>query len=127
MLTVVLISFLIAVLSGMGLGSGGLLVVFLTLLADVPQIRAQGINLLFFLFSSGASMLVHIRKRRLSFAVIALVSVAGLLGALPGSYAALLLPEKLVRTLFGSMLVLSGVTSLLRTKSGKKNEKNAKY
>lgn len=127
MLTVVLISFLIAVLSGMGLGSGGLLVVFLTLLADVPQIRAQGINLLFFLFSSGASMLVHVQKRRLSFAVIALVSVAGLLGALPGSYAALLLPEKLVRTLFGSMLVLSGITSLLRTKSGKKNKKNAKY
>ncbi len=127
MLTVVLLSFLIAVLSGMGMGSGGLLVVFLTLFADIPQIRAQGINLLFFLFSSGASMLVHIQKRHLSFPVIAIVSVAGLLGALPGTYAALLLPEKLVRTIFGCMLVLSGSIALLRTKNGKKNEKNAKY
>ena len=126
MLTVVLISFLIAVLSGMGMGSGGLLVVFLTLLADVPQIRAQGINLLFFLFSSGASMLLHVQKRRLSLTVIAIVAAAGLLGTVPGSYAALLLPEKAVRTLFGLMLAVSGTISLLRTQKGNLNEKNAK-
>lgn len=126
MLTVVLISFLIAVLSGMGMGSGGLLVVFLTLLADVPQIRAQGINLLFFLFSSGASMLLHVQKRRLSFTVIAIVAAAGLLGTVPGSYAALLLPEKAVRTLFGLMLAVSGTISLFRTQKGNLNEKNAK-
>lgn len=126
MTVVVLISLLIAVLSGMGMGSGGLLVVFLTLFADVPQIRAQGINLLFFLFSSGASMLRHISTRSLSFPVIAIVSAAGLLGAIPGTYAALLLPEKLVRTLFGTMLALSGTVSLLRGKGGKLHEKNAK-
>ncbi|MBQ8747351.1 MAG: sulfite exporter TauE/SafE family protein [Clostridia bacterium] len=126
MLTVVLISFLIAVLSGMGMGSGGLLVVFLTLLADVPQIRAQGINLLFFLFSSGASMLLHVQKRRLSFTVIAIVAAAGLIGTVPGSYAALLLPEKAVRTLFGLMLAVSGTISLFRTQKGNLNEKNAK-
>ena len=127
MTVVVVISFLIAALSGMGLGSGGLLVVFLTLFADVPQIRAQGINLLFFLFSSGASMLRHIRTRTLSFPVIAVVSAAGLLGAIPGTYAALLLPEKLVRILFGSMLAVSGTVSLLRgSKRGKMYEKNTK-
>ncbi len=123
---VVLISFLIAVLSGMGMGSGGLLVVFLTLFADVPQIRAQGINLLFFLFSSGASMLRHVNTRTLSLPVIAIVSTAGLLGAVPGSYAALLLPEKLVRTLFGAMLAISGTVSLFRGKESKFHEKNAK-
>ena len=126
MLTVVLISFLIAVLSGMGMGSGGLLVVFLTLLADVPQIRAQGINLLFFLFSSGASMLWHVQKRRLSFPVIAVVAAAGLIGTIPGSYAALLLPEKAVRVLFGTMLAVSGTIALFRTQKGKLNEKKPK-
>lgn len=123
-LLVMLAAFGIAVLSGMGVGSGGLLVVFLTLIADVPQIRAQGMNLLFFLFASGASMLVHIQKRRLSPSVLLLVAAAGLIGSLPGTYAALILPEVLVRRLFGGMLVLSGTVSLLRR--GKPTEKTAK-
>ena len=42
----VFVVFLIAVLSGMGVGSAGLLVAYLTAFADVPQITAQGINLL---------------------------------------------------------------------------------
>ncbi|MBO5670517.1 MAG: sulfite exporter TauE/SafE family protein [Clostridia bacterium] len=121
---VMLAAFGIAVLSGMGVGSGGLLVVFLTLVADVPQIRAQGMNLLFFLFASGAAMLVHVQKRRLSLPVILLLSAAGLIGSLPGTYAALVLPEALVRRLFGGMLVLSGTVSLLRR--GKPAEKTAK-
>jgi len=121
---VIAAAFLIAVLSGMGMGSGGLLVVFLTVFAGVPQIRAQGMNLAFFLFSSGAAMLWHVQKRRLSLPVILLVSAAGLLGALPGTWAALILPEVLIRRIFGGMLLLSGAVSLLRRE--KKPEKNAK-
>ena len=120
-------AFLIAMLSGMGMGSGGLLVVFLTVFAGVPQIRAQGMNLAFFLFSSGAAMLWHMQKRRLSLPMILMVSAAGLLGALPGTWAALILPEVLVRRIFGGMLVLSGTVSLLRRGDrGEKREKNAK-
>ncbi len=121
---VIAASFLIAVLSGMGVGSGGLLVVFLTLFADVPQISAQGVNLVFFLFSSGASMLYHVGKRQFPLLAIVLVSAAGLLGAIPGTYAALLLPEKLVRRLFGGMLVLSGTVSLFKREKGTEKNKN---
>lgn len=124
MLIVMAAAFLIAMLSGMGVGSGGLLVVFLTVFADVPQIRAQGINLAFFLFSSGASMLWHVQKRRLFLPVIGLLSLSGVLGAVPGTYAALLLPEALVRHLFGAMLVLSGTVSLLRRGKREKKSKN---
>lgn len=121
---VIVASFLIAALSGMGVGSGGLLVVFLTLFADVPQISAQGVNLVFFLFSSGASMLYHVGRRQLPLLAIVLVSAAGLLGAIPGTYAALLLPEKLVRRLFGGMLVLSGTVSLFKRKKDTEKNKN---
>ena len=121
---VIVASFLIAVLSGMGVGSGGLLVVFLALFADVPQISAQGVNLVFFLFSSGASMLYHVGRRQLPLLAILLVSAAGLLGAIPGTYAALLLPEKLVRRLFGGMLVLSGTVSLFKREKDTQKNKN---
>ena len=51
MVFTIIASFLIAALSGLGVGGGGLFVVFLALFTEIPQITAQGINLLFFLFS----------------------------------------------------------------------------
>ena len=43
----ILIAVLIAALSGMGVGGGGLLVIWLVLTAGMPAPTAQGINLLF--------------------------------------------------------------------------------
>ena len=48
----VIASFIIALLSGMGIGSGGLFVIYLTFMTNADQLSAQGANLLFFLFSS---------------------------------------------------------------------------
>ena len=46
-------AFLTALLAGMGVGSGGLFVVFLTVFLDYPQLAAQGLNLYFFIFCHG--------------------------------------------------------------------------
>ena len=46
----IIVFFIIATLSGMGVGSAGLLVVWLTVFDSVPQLAAQGLNLFFFLF-----------------------------------------------------------------------------
>ena len=51
------ITFLLAALSGMGVGGGGLFVIYLSLFTDTPQLVAQGMNLLFFLFFSQNSTL----------------------------------------------------------------------
>ncbi|MBQ2767944.1 MAG: sulfite exporter TauE/SafE family protein [Clostridia bacterium] len=98
----------IAVLSGMGVGSGGLLVIYLTLIRDVPQLSAQGINLLFYLCSAGGSLAVHLRRRHLRFPLIALLAGAGLVGAYLGSSLSSRLDPALLRRLFGGMLLISG-------------------
>ena len=41
----IVVYFLIAVLAGMGVGSGGLLIAFLTFVSDVPYENAVGANL----------------------------------------------------------------------------------
>lgn len=105
-------AFLIAILSGMGVGSAGLLVVYLTMIANVPQLMAQGINLVFFLFAASAALCVHILRRKLPFSRVILASLAGMLGALPGVWAAGLLPQNWVRILFGVMLIFSGIRAL---------------
>ena len=104
-------AFLIAILSGMGVGSAGLLVVYLTVVLDVSQLTAQGINLLFFLFTASAALCVHILRRHIPFSRVILAALAGMLGALPGVWTAEILPQNLVRILFGMLLIFAGIRS----------------
>lgn len=110
------VALLIATLSGLGIGSGGLLVIYLTLVEGADQLIAQGINLLFFLFSSSASLFFHLKKRRLFWGVILIMSLAGLVGAAAGSFLALSLPSHILRRLFGGMLTLSGLVVLCKNR-----------
>ncbi len=50
------VGFITALLAGLGIGGGGLLVIYLVLWTNCEQLSAQGINLLFFLFSSASAM-----------------------------------------------------------------------
>ena len=59
----IIVGFLVAMLMGMGVGGGGLFVIFLTLCLNFGQINAQGTNLMFFIITIIASFLVHIKKR----------------------------------------------------------------
>lgn len=84
----------------------------LAFLTELPQLSAQGINLLFFLFSSGSSLIIHIQKRTLCFPAIAVMATAGVLGAWLGSCTAPNLSESLLRRIFGCILIVSGIVSL---------------
>ena len=110
-----LIPFCIAVLSGLGVGSGGLLVIYLTLIEGVPQLRAQGINLVFFIFSAGASMLSHLMHRRLLFPLCILLIACGIPGTLASSYLASVMPSHLLRRIFGAFLVVAGTLTLAKS------------
>ena len=110
----ILASFAIALLSGMGVGSGGLFVIWLTMAENVPQLTAQGLNLLFFIFSSASSLLVHLQKRHIMWGAVLIMTVTGILGALIGGVLTNILDAALIKKLFGGMLILSGLAALLK-------------
>ena len=105
---------LASLLSGLGVGSGGLLVIYLTLAAGMDQQAAQGVNLLFFLFSGGAALAVHAARRHLFPGVILTLVLSGILGSLLGSAMAGAFSPLLLRRMFGGMLVISGILSFRR-------------
>lgn len=111
----IIVFFMIATLSGMGVGSAGLLVVWLTVFDSVPQLAAQGLNLFFFLFSSSASLLIHVKRRKMFWGVIMVMTATGAVGALVGSIIANRFDAALLGKLFGVMLLVSGVLSFTRS------------
>ena len=108
-----LASFGIAVLSGMGVGSAGLFVLYLTAFAGLSQLQAQGLNLVFFLLSAGASFLYHVR-RQIPWGLVAFLILCAVPGSLLGAGLMRRLDSATVRRLFGGMLTLAGGSSLIR-------------
>ena len=104
----------VAILSGLGVGSAGLLVVFLTAVEHLPQLTAQGLNLLFFVFSSGAALLVHMLRIPLLWGCILLLLPGGIAGTFLGTALAHVLPQALLRRLFGFLLIGSGALGLFK-------------
>ena len=116
LLTTMLAAFLSAVLSGLGIGSAGLFVLYLTLAAGFPQPEAQALNLLFFLLSAGAALLLHIRERKIPRRVVLFLIACAIPGALAGSWLVRVLDATLIRKLFGGMLIVTGLPALFRGK-----------
>ena len=112
----IIVSFIIALLSGLGVGGGGLFTVYLALFTSVSQLTAQGFNLLFFLFAAGASVSIQLFRRKILVGAVILMATSGLIGAILGSLATGILPEEWLRKAFGVLLVSSSIYSLVSAK-----------
>lgn len=100
---------------GCGVGGGGLLVAYLTLFREVSQKAAQAENLLFFLFSAGASASVQLlRKSFPRWRPVLLTAASAIPGVALGSAVRNAIPEQALRTVFGAFLLLAGSAVFLR-------------
>lgn len=118
---------LFGMLAGMGIGGGGLLVIYLTLIRSYAQTDAQAINLMFFVFAAAAALSVHLRKRKIDFVLVSVLVVTGVVGSLAGAKLAFVLPRVITRKLFGTMLIVSGIITTSRTVKSKKDADYNKY
>ena len=121
-------SFLVACLAGMGVGSGGLFILYLTMLVGLPQIEAQGLNLHFFIFATAAALLLHAKTHPLPFLRLAYVCGVGSIGCAAGAYLAQQMHGGMLRIVFACLLIVTGAVTLFTgdRRKKEKNEKNEK-
>jgi len=124
-ITDMLAVFAVAVLAGLGVGSGGLLVVYLTFFRDYGQLEAQAVNLRFFIFAALASLLYHLTKSRVDKKALFLLAVFGCAGAFAGSAVAVTAKPEFLKISFGMLLVAAGVFSLAALVKEKKTQKSS--
>ena len=117
--------FIAGLLSGaagaMGLGGGTILLIYLTLLANVSQLEAQGINLVFFLPCAATALIVHMKNKLLKLKLLPAVGT-GLLGAALGLFLSEIIPEGILQKVFAVLLLILGIRELF-AKEEKPEEK----
>lgn len=103
-----ILTMLISALMGLGIGGGGLYIVYLTLWHGVEASVARGTNLLFFILTSVASMAIHLRKRKIFPIQVLVLVLFGSLGSLIFANFSNILDPEIPKKVLGSVLILMG-------------------
>jgi len=104
----------IAACSGMGVGGGGLLVLYLVYARGMGQIEAQGMNLIFFLIAGIAALCLHSRRRSFG-APLFPAAASGMAGTAAGVYVLGMADPAVVRRVFGALMLASAGIELYRS------------
>ena len=108
-----LVGALLGFLSGLGVGGGSLLILWLTLVLDMDPDTARGVNLLFFLPSACIACLLRWKQGALHFRPLLPAIQAGCAAAACFSFLSAELPMEILRKLFGGLLLVTGTRELL--------------
>lgn len=100
-------------LSGLGTGGGSLLILYLTLVLQMPQTDARAINLLFFIPSALIACLFRWKQGALPLKKILPAILAGSAAAAVFAYIGDSWDASLLKKGFGLLLVLTGLRELM--------------
>ncbi len=110
----VLAGFVTGIISGFGIGGGTVLMVYLTAILDLGQRTAQGINLLYFLPTAAAALIIHSKNRYVKWKSVLPAAVFGCITAGITSYFAMNMDLGLLKKLFGGFLIITGLMELFK-------------
>lgn len=99
-------------LTGLGVGGGSLLILWLTLVLDFDPTIARGINLLFFLPAATASCLFRMRQGTLELKKSHPAIFSGCAAAFVFSLISAGLDTALLKKAFGGLLLITGLREL---------------
>ena len=108
----VIVGILMGFLSGLGVGGGSLLVLWLTLVLGMDQNTARMMNLLFFIPSALTACLFRWKQGSLHLKCILPAAMAGCLAAAAGSLLAGSMDLSVLKKVFGGLLILTGLREL---------------
>ena len=111
-MTAAIVGLICGVLSGMGIGGGTLLMVWMTAIEGLAQQQAQGINLLYFLPTALLALILHAKNRLLRWRIILPAVLAGCLSAALAAWLATSIDTEILRKLFGGFLLLVGAREI---------------
>lgn len=118
-----IITLLLSTLAGLGVGSGGIFLLWLKEGMKIDGAVALLFNLCFFAAALAVATAIHARHRLLDFPFLLQIVLFGIPGTFLGRWINSFMPPVALRVLLGLFLVFSGIFSLVITKKPKERQK----
>lgn len=99
-------------LSGLGVGGGSLLLLWLTLVVGMAPEAARTVNLIFFLPSALVACAIRLKKGSLKIVPLLPAIVSGCIAAAVFSLLAGIMDQSILKKLFGILLILAGIREI---------------
>lgn len=100
------------IIGAMGFGGGGILILYLTMFRNVPQLNAQGINLIFFIPSAIIALIQHTKNKLIDWKTALKYIGFGLAGLFAGYIFLKFIEENTVKYIFSVILIIMGIKEL---------------
>lgn len=124
-ITALLAGLFSGIIGGMGMGGGAVLIIYLSLFTDTPQIKSQGINLLFFIPIGLIALIIYALKKQIKWKTVLPLAAFGFIGTFLGIMSTKFISNDLLSKIFGGFLILMALKEFF-TKDSKTIEKNNK-
>ena len=109
---VIAVSTILGFLAGIGVGGGSLLILWLTLVLNMPHPQARILNLLFFIPSAVVASIFRWKQGALDFKKILPAIISGCAAAAALSFLARSIDVTFLKKLFGILLLITGIREL---------------
>jgi len=110
------IGFAAGCISGMGIGGGAILIPALTIFFGLSQHAAQNINLIYFIPTAVFAIATHQRNKQIETKILPKTITGGVIGAVAGSGAALMIGANALKLLFAAFLLIIGTREFFSKK-----------
>ena len=104
------------VIASMGLGGGAVLLIYLIYFDHVPQLTAQGVNILFFIPIGILATVIYAIKKQIKWKTVLPFMLCGLLGAAIGFWLSDIIPVDYLSKVFGGFLIVAGLLGIFKKK-----------
>lgn len=111
-LWLILGGFISGALGSLGVGGGGVLIIFLTMFMNVSRENAAGINLLFFIPIALFSVIIYLKQKRIDIKNVLWLAFSGIFGSLLGVYLSGIIKSDIISKLFGLCLIAVSLKTL---------------
>lgn len=94
------------IVTGLGMGGGTILILLLSLFMEMEQHIAQATNLIFFIPTSLAAIIINLKQKNVDLKLAFIISIFGIIGAIIGAIVSENLSSENLRKYFAMFIML---------------------
>lgn len=105
----VLFGLISGIVTGLGMGGGTVLILLLSLFLDMEQHIAQATNLIFFIPTSIAAIIMNIKQKNIELKLAFIICIFGIIGAIIGAIIAENISSQNLRKYFAIFILIIAI------------------